>query len=236
VRKAHPARTPAAVDSTHDVEAFRIVQAEYVTSAPTIKEAPVWEFLEIAMVGRSNVGKSSLINTLTDRKNLAKTSNTPGKTRLLNFYRINETFSLVDLPGYGYAKVSKTMQAMWQKQFEIFLRKRPNLILVVQLIDGRHGVQPNDRQMFDWLKSHELPTALVITKGDKLSGNEVQKTVSQVVKELQVDRGLVFAVSAKTGMGKPAFLKFLGDYLVSAQALNLDLETPDPAQVPQTEV
>lgn len=205
-------------------EVFRITQAEYVISAPSIKEAPAWEFLEIAMVGRSNVGKSSLINTLTERKNLAKTSNTPGKTRLLNFYRINNTFSLVDLPGYGYAKVSKTMQAMWQKQFEIFLKKRPNLILVLQLIDARHGVQPNDRQMFDWLRSHNLPTAVVLTKGDKLSKNEAQNAVRTVTKDLKMDPGLVFAVSAQTGLGKQQLLAFLGDYLTSAQALDLDLE------------
>lgn len=142
--------------------------AEFITSAPSLAQAPErGDLPEIALVGRSNVGKSSLINCLTGRKNLAKTSNTPGKTRLINYYLVDNTWFLVDLPGYGYARVSKTEQARWQKSLETFLRQNPRLRLIFLLIDGRHGMQPNDIQMADWLAYHALPTRVVFTKADK---------------------------------------------------------------------
>jgi GTP-binding protein len=192
---------------------MKILSAEYVISAPSIKEAPDWSLPEIAMVGRSNVGKSSLINRLTGRKKLAQTSNTPGKTRLMNFYNINNTLSLVDLPGYGYAKVSKTMQANWQKHFQIYLSKRKNLTLVIQLIDARHGPQALDEQMLSWLESHNLPVILVLTKVDKISRNDLGKQVALTAKELGLSPDQVFTFSAETGWGKDALWSFLGDYL-----------------------
>lgn len=193
--------------------AIKIASAAFVTSAPSLKEAPTWTLPEIAMVGRSNVGKSSFINTLVGRKNLAKTSNTPGKTRLINFYEINEAFSLVDLPGYGYAKVSKTMQAQWQRDLQTYLEKRRNLILVIQLIDARHGPQDSDEQMLAWLEHREIPTVLVLTKADKISRNDLGKQVQQTAKKLELRPDQVFTFSAETGWGKDAFLSFLGDYL-----------------------
>lgn len=157
---------------------LKITEANFITSAPSLKECPTWTLPEIAMVGRSNVGKSSLINKLTNRKGLAKTSNTPGKTRLINFYEINKTFSLVDLPGYGYAKVSHSIQATWQKNLETYLSKRDNLMLIIQLIDARHGPQPNDLQMAAWLASQRLPVLVVMTKVDKLSKNDLSKQLA----------------------------------------------------------
>ncbi len=195
---------------------MRITQSEFVTSAPTIKEAPTWMFPEIAMVGRSNVGKSSLINMLTNRKNLAKTSNTPGKTRLINFYKINDDFSLVDLPGYGYAKVSKTMQEQWQRHLQTYLRKRENLKLVIQLIDARHGPQSSDEQMLSWLEHNEIPTIIILTKIDKISRSEIQKSIQAAARQLGLKPDQIFAVSAETGWGKEALLGFLGEYLSSS--------------------
>lgn len=193
--------------------ALKITSAEFVTSAPSLKETPEWDLPEIAMVGRSNVGKSSLINTLVNRKKLAQTSNTPGKTRLMNFYNINNAFALVDLPGYGYAKVSKTMQAQWQKHFQKYLQKRPNLAMVIQLIDARHGPQDSDEQMLAWLEQHDIPVVLVLTKMDKISRNDLGKHVQQAAKTLRLQPDQIFTFSAQTGWGKDALLTFIGEYL-----------------------
>ncbi len=196
--------------------ALKIQNAKFITSAPSIKEAPEWELPEIAMVGRSNVGKSSFINALTNRKNLAKTSNTPGKTRLMNFYEIDSHFALVDLPGYGYAKVSKTMQEQWQKNFQVYLKKRRQLVLVIQLIDSRHGPQESDEQMLSWLEKNDIPVILVLTKIDKISRNDVEKHCLASAKAIGLDRDQVFTFSAETKWGKDQMLSFLGEYLASA--------------------
>lgn len=192
---------------------MKLAKAEYVTSAPTLQEAPPWNLPEIVLVGRSNVGKSSFINTLVNRKNLAKTSNTPGKTRLMNFYKVNDRFAFVDLPGYGYAKVSKAMQAQWQKQLTRYLEKRPNLVLVIQLIDARHGPQESDRQMFSWLMHHQKPTLVVLTKADKISRSDLGKQVQATGKGLGISPDQVLPFSAETGWGKDAVLSCLGDYM-----------------------
>jgi GTP-binding protein len=192
---------------------FKITSAEFVTSAPSLKEAPPWSLPEIVMVGRSNVGKSSLINTLVNRKGLAKTSNTPGKTRLMNFYKINERFAFVDLPGYGYARVSKTMQAQWKKQLTSYMEKRKNLVLVIQLIDSRHGPQESDEQMLAWLNQQNLPVVLVMTKGDKISRTELAKQEQAAVKKLGISPDNILTFSAQTGYGKDALLSCLGHYL-----------------------
>lgn len=192
---------------------MKITSAEFVTSAPTLKEAPVWNLPEIALLGRSNVGKSSFINQLVQRKNLAKTSNTPGKTRLMNFYTINNRFAFVDLPGYGYAKVSKAMQSQWQKHLEAYLQKRAQLVLAVLLLDARHGPQPNDIQMLHWLVHQDIPTVLVLTKVDKIPRNLLEKQVQQATRLLGVGDGQVFPFSAQTGWGKDAIWSCLSDHL-----------------------
>lgn len=180
------------------------IKAYYVKSSPGIKDCPEWILPEVALVGRSNVGKSSLINTLVGQKNLAKTSNTPGKTRLLNFYNINEKLVLVDLPGYGYAKVSKSMQAQWQKEFQRYLTQRPNMQFVIQLIDGRHGPQANDEQMLNWLMENGISVVIVLTKLDKLSKNDVNKHIQQAIQALGVGKDNVIPFSAQSGLGKEA--------------------------------
>jgi GTP-binding protein len=192
---------------------LKITSAEFETSAPSLKEAPPWSLVEIAMVGRSNVGKSSFINALTGRKNLAKTSNTPGKTRLINFYKINDSFAFVDLPGYGYAKVSKAMQSQWQKHLQAYLEKRENLKLVIQLIDTRHVPQESDIQMIEWLLYQQIPIAVVLTKADKISRNDLAKHVRKACTVLQLDQDQVLTFSAETGWGKEKILKFLGQFL-----------------------
>lgn len=167
----------------HPLAPFHVKSAEFIKSAPGIKDAPDFNGLpEIVFVGRSNVGKSSVINSLLQRKNLAKTSNTPGKTRLINFYLINEALVLVDLPGYGYAKVSHAEQESWRIKLEQFLTQREPLQLVIHLIDIRHGPQPSDIQMFEWLNFHQLPALVILTKTDKLTKSQV---VTQTKKSAQ---------------------------------------------------
>ncbi len=196
---------------------FKVQSAAFITSAPTLSQCPDWELPEIAMVGRSNVGKSSLINCLLNRKNLAKTSNTPGKTRLINFYRITSSvgeFALVDLPGYGYAKVSKAMQQDWDRHMTAFLQKRSNLVGALQLIDARHAPQPADLQMLAWLRAQEILFKVVLTKVDKISRNDSQKQVVICAKALGVSAGEVIVFSAETGFGKDALWGVLADMLI----------------------
>jgi len=158
------------------------------------------EFLEFALLGRSNVGKSTFINTLCNNSKLAKTSNTPGKTRLINFVQINtdlKPFMIADLPGYGYAKVSKAEQEKWQKNLEEYLKNRKNLISTIQFIDARHDIQKNDIEMQNWLKHFNIPCFNVLTKCDYISKNEVSKKLATLKKEFQND---VFAFSSKNKM------------------------------------
>lgn len=193
---------------------MKIKSSRYLLSSPDLENCPdLGEMPEIALVGRSNVGKSSFVNTVTARKNLALTSNTPGKTRKLNFYIINEEFALVDLPGYGYAKVSKTMQQQWQRDFQEYLIARETLLLVMVLIDGRHGAQKNDLQMLDWLEDHEIPYALVLTKWDKLKKNEQKKKPALYAKELGVSVDQLFIFSSGDGTGKEKMLRWFAKIL-----------------------
>lgn len=182
---------------------MKIRSAEYVTSAPGLASAPeLGNLPEFALVGRSNVGKSSFINCLVGRRNLARTSNTPGKTRLLNFYRVNERFVLVDLPGYGFAKVSKTEQESWRHNLEEFLSRREPLAGIVQLVDGRHGPQANDLEMFDWLADLERPVMVVLTKLDKQKKNKIAGVVSQTCRLMDIAPSELLLFSAADGTGR----------------------------------
>ena len=183
---------------------MKITNAEFITSSDCLKNCPEFNLPEIAMIGRSNVGKSSFINAITNRKNLARTSNTPGKTRLINFYKINNDLIITDLPGYGYAKISKTEQEKWRKNLEDYLLNREALVAVIQLIDARHSVQNNDIQMRDWLDHYNIPVITVATKIDALSKNQVNKSTNEISKTLDTE---VFQFSAKTGQGKDQALK-----------------------------
>lgn len=155
---------------------------------------------EIAFLGRSNVGKSSLINSLLQRKGLARTSNTPGRTQSINFFLINESFHFADLPGYGYAKVSKMMRADWGKMAEEYLVNRRELALSIQLIDSRHNPTELDRQLNEWLHFYRKNHIIVATKSDKLSSNKLQKSLSEIKKILPESRILTY--SSLTGSGR----------------------------------
>ena len=155
---------------------------------------------EIAFLGRSNVGKSSLINSLLMRKGLARTSNTPGRTQSINYFLINDSFYFVDLPGYGYAKVSKSMRADWGKMAERYLSKPEGLALCIQLVDSRHKPTVLDLQLNEWLIVNEKPSIVVATKADKLSRNQLQKQLKESG-ELLGPRKII-SYSSETGQGR----------------------------------
>lgn len=161
---------------------MRIKQSEFFTSAVKKDQYPTDNRVEVAFVGRSNVGKSSIINSLTNRKKLAKVSQTPGKTRLVNFFLINNDFYLVDLPGYGYAKVSKQEKDSWGKTVEMYLNDREQLKRVVLLVDSRHKPTGDDIMMHEWIKHFGYDEVVVATKSDKLTRNELKKN-EKVIKE-----------------------------------------------------
>lgn len=184
---------------------MKITKAEFITSAAKKGQYPPADMPEIAFAGRSNVGKSSLLNLLTGRRNLAKVSATPGKTRLINFFNINDTFRIVDLPGYGYAKVAKGMSEDWGRMMEDYLETRQNLICVIQLVDSRHEPSAQDCQMYDYLRYYGLSGVVVATKADKLSKNELNKNLSIIRRSLELDEDdIVIPASAlsKTGVDK----------------------------------
>lgn len=158
---------------------------------------------ELAFVGRSNVGKSSFINSFTGRKNLARTSSKPGKTRTINFYRINDSFRLVDLPGYGYAKVSKKEKAKWDKLINEYLHERENLKEVFLLVDIRHEPTAQDKQMYEWILESGFTGFVIATKFDKIKRGQIQKHINQIKKKLEIDdEGLIFAYSSETKHNK----------------------------------
>lgn len=181
---------------------MKINKVEFLTSAVKTKQYPPEDIPEIAFAGRSNVGKSSLINLLTNNKNVAKVSSSPGKTRTINFFLINGAFRIVDLPGYGYAKVSRSMSEDWGRMMEEYLSQRPNLKKVVQLVDVRHEPTAQDVQMYEYLRYYGLDGIVVATKADKVSRNEMNKNISIIRKTLSLEKSdRVIPVSAlkKTG-------------------------------------
>ena len=165
---------------------MKIKQAEFVGVFVDMDQLPTDQLPEVAIVGRSNVGKSSLINRLANRKNLAKSSSTPGKTRTINFYCFNRSWYLVDLPGYGFAKVSRSEKARWGKMIEKYLSGRKTLRGVILLVDIRHSPSVDDRTMKDWLEHHQIPFMVVATKADKLSRSARQKNLAMIRRELQL--------------------------------------------------
>ena len=189
---------------------MKIKTAAFVKSAPKLADAPVGDLPEVALVGRSNVGKSSFINALCNRKSLAKTSNTPGKTRLLNYYIINELFYIVDMPGYGFAKVSRAEQALWRQNFEKYLTQREQLRFVIQFIDARHEVQKNDIQMREWLDYNNIRTVTVVTKSDLIKKSQLNKVLKDVKDILHEENVILF--SAKSAYGKDSILNLLSEF------------------------
>ena len=148
---------------------MKVLSAEFIKSATKPSEYPAGTLPEIAIAGKSNVGKSSLINTLVNRKNLAKTSSQPGRTQTINFFRVNEKISLVDLPGYGFAKAPLEVRRAWKPMVETYLQTRETIRLVILILDSRRGLAPEDSNLLDWLDYHGIPTLIVLTKADKLS-------------------------------------------------------------------
>jgi len=182
-----------------------IREAELEAVAVKRGQYPEDSMAEIAFAGRSNVGKSSLLNLLTGRKSLARVSGSPGKTRTINFYKINDSFRIVDLPGYGYAKVSKSMTKDWGPMMEEYFQKRQGLKKVIQLVDIRHAPSAQDVQMYEYLRHYGLDGIVVATKADKVSKNEAQKCISLIRRTLGLsENDKVIPVSAlkRTGQDK----------------------------------
>ncbi|ADR18793.1 ribosome biogenesis GTP-binding protein YihA/YsxC [Calditerrivibrio nitroreducens] len=181
-----------------------LVQAEFIKSAFYPKDFPIIDLPEVCFVGKSNVGKSSAINTLINRKDLARVGKTPGKTRLLNFFSIKAkdiSFVLVDLPGYGYAQVSKKEREEWKKSIENYLKFRNNLKLVVFILDIRRDPDEQDEVMFKWLKAYNKDFVMLLTKSDKLSNNEIAKRLKELYLHpmINVDNCIIFSSLTKRG-------------------------------------
>jgi GTP-binding protein len=194
---------------------MKITKAEFIKSAVWPPQYPEALLPEIAFVGRSNVGKSSLINTLVGRKGLAKTSNTPGRTQLINFFTINEKLSFVDLPGYGFAKVSQSVKKDWGDMIEAYLRERQNLALVIFILDIRRIPSADDISLRDWLDSYRLPYLYILTKADKLSNNQAAAQRRIIEKELGVSAEKTILFSAVTQKGKDVIWKALDNHLAT---------------------
>ena len=171
----------------------RQINAKFIISSEKLSQCPNFTLAEFPLLGRSNVGKSSFINCLSNNKKLAKTSNTPGKTRLINFFNFSEQFMIADLPGYGYAKVSKEAQAKWQRYLEEYLLNREQICSLVQLVDGRHELQKNDIQMREWVNAYEIPIFTVVTKMDYVPTNKILNVLKSVEKQFG---GVVLPFSA----------------------------------------
>lgn len=190
---------------------MKITSAEFVKSAFNETHWTTDGLPEISFLGRSNVGKSSLLNSLLQRKGLARTSNTPGRTQSINFFLVNESFYLTDLPGYGYAKVSKTMRADWGKMAEEYLAQREELVLSIQLVDSRHQPTPLDKQLNEWLIYHQKKHLVVATKTDKLSNNKLKTNFQEIEKAFP--ESLIIAYSALTGKGREVVWREIGNSL-----------------------
>ncbi len=179
-----------------------IKSAEFITSAVKPSQYPPAVLPEIAFAGRSNVGKSSLINTLVNRKRLVKTSSTPGRTQLINFFNINEKFSFVDIPGYGYAKVPASVKKKWGPMIETYITTRKTLKGVALIMDLRRTPGPEEMNMLDWLNHYDIPSVPVLTKSDKLSKTRQKKQLKEISNTLSADKDNFILFSAKSRQGK----------------------------------
>ena len=191
---------------------MKITKAEFVISNTDVRKAPQEPLPEYAFIGRSNVGKSSLINMLTNQKKLAKTSGTPGKTQLINHFKINDNWFLVDLPGYGYARTSKSSRKKFQKLITDYFEKRRNLVNAFVLVDVRHEPQKIDMEFMRWLGEHQIPFSIVFTKSDKLSSNELGKNLKKYkLKFLKEWEKMPesFITSAVSKLGKDEIINYI---------------------------
>ncbi|MCD6013203.1 MAG: GTP-binding protein [Flavipsychrobacter sp.] len=191
-----------------------ITKAEYLISSPNVDGCPKTDKPEYAFIGRSNVGKSSLINMITGKTKLAKTSNTPGKTQMINHFIINNNFYIVDLPGYGFAKVSQSQRAKWEKMIENYLRKRENLVTVFVLIDSRHEPQNIDLAFLRKLGEWGIPFNMVFTKADKTTQREASKNSRQFIEAMKKEWEFIprsFMTSAVKFLGRKEILAYIGE-------------------------
>jgi len=182
---------------------MKIKDVRFIKSCASVRDLPEEKYPEVAFVGRSNVGKSSLINYLLNRKNMAKTSSTPGKTQLINYFLVNEEFYLVDLPGYGFAKVSKEMQKSWGKIITSYLENSQNLLGVCLLLDIRRLPNEHDKQMLLWLVEYQIPTLIILTKSDKLSTSQQLQAEKNIKNQLGLEENFkFFKTSSSKRQGK----------------------------------
>ncbi len=193
---------------------MRFINAKFIKSASKRAEFIEDNLPQVAIVGRSNVGKSSLINMLTNNSKMAKTSSTPGRTRLVNYFNINNEFYLVDLPGYGYAKASKNMTSAWDSVMNDYFIDNPQLKLVLVLLDSRMMPTELDKQMLNYLAENEIPAVIVITKADKLSKSELNNNINKIAKDVRFNKNLVFATSASKKQGADRIATMLDNYLL----------------------
>ncbi|HXG38182.1 MAG TPA: ribosome biogenesis GTP-binding protein YihA/YsxC [Bacteroidota bacterium] len=197
---------------------LKIVSAEFLQGVADLRQLPKNQLREVLFIGRSNVGKSSLLNKMCNRKNLARSSATPGKTREINYYIINNSFYFVDLPGYGYAKVPEQMRAGWKRLIEDFLKRGEPIALAMQLIDSRQEPTPLDLMMMDWLEYYEVPYLLVLTKADKLPHSKLLKQIDAYKERFKTNltegscHGIV-PFSIVSGDGRAELLKLIENHL-----------------------
>jgi GTP-binding protein len=188
--------------------------SEFICSAASIEDYPRHDLPEIALAGKSNVGKSSLINKVLNRKKLVFTSSKPGKTQTLNFYRIDHEFCFVDLPGYGFAHVPDEIKEEWSTMIEEYLFHRRNLKGIILIVDARHKPTDDDLMMYEWLLQMQIPHLIVGTKVDKLSNSQRKPNRNQIFEKLRLEAETLFTYfSAKTGEGKKEVLKFVNNNL-----------------------
>lgn len=192
---------------------MNIKSAEFVKSAVKVKDYPNAVSGEIAFAGRSNVGKSSLINAILNRRQLAKTGSTPGKTRTINFFLIDEDFYFVDLPGYGYAKVSRTMRQSWSIMVENYLKAERPIKALVLIIDIRRDPGDYEMTLVEWLNYYRIPVVIVLTKADKLSGNKRAVRVREIARLLNIEKEEAVLFSARTREGSAKLWEYLIRFL-----------------------
>ncbi len=189
---------------------MEFINIKLLMTAVKPEQYPDESLPEIALVGRSNVGKSSLINCLANRKNIARTSSTPGKTATVNFYEIAGRYRIVDLPGYGYAKVSKQEKKKWADMIEGYLSNRQNLVQVIQLVDSRHKPTADDKMMFDWIKSYNYEPLVLATKLDKLKKSQVEGNLTAIYEELELgDDSVLISFSSETREGREQVIELI---------------------------
>jgi GTP-binding protein len=211
-----------------------IKSTEFIKSATRPAHYPEGDLPEIAFAGRSNVGKSSLVNVLVNRKNLVRTSSTPGRTQLINFFQVNVDFMLVDLPGYGYAKVPLAVKKDWRPMMETYLSKRRNLRGVVLILDIRRTPVEEDLQMLAWLRAFSIAPIIVITKCDKVSKNERAKQSAIIMARMGLEKSDLNFFSALSKEGKDGIWARIDALLAEASALPEIVEVPEKVEIPAT--